>query len=285
MTVPFGVGSMVAPLASALVHAPDGDFARAFENPAFGFVRPVDFDRAWREHDAFVETLCSLGVTVHHLDGNGTGPDLIYTYDPTLVTGEGVVLLRPGKASRRQEVAVHQDWFDDAGIPIRGRIEAPGTVDGGDVFWLQEDLICVGRSLRTNQAGIDQLRGLVPERIAVFDVPVAGGPAQCLHLMSAISMIAENLAVIDVPLLPSGLYSLLHELGYKLVEIPAEESASLAANVLAVRPGVVVAVDGNPRTRRLLERLGVEVHPTAGQEICINGSGGPTCLTRPILRT
>lgn len=284
MTVPFGVRSMVSQLESALVHAPDDAFARAHQDPAHGYLRPVNLQRARHEHDGFVQKLLELGVTVHHLDGDPAGPDLIYPYDPALVTTSGAILLRPGKPARRGEVPVMEAWFDQAGIPICGRIEPPGTADGGDVFWLRPDLICVGRSLRTNEAGIEQLRGVLPGRVEVFDVPVAGGPAQCVHLMSAISMISDALAVVDPPLLPAGLYALLRELDVDLVEIPPHESASLAANALAVRPGVVVTVAGNPETHHKLEQMDVEVHPVPGSEICINGTGGPTCLTRPIRR-
>lgn len=284
MQVPYGVHSMVAPLRHVLVQAPTVAFGAAYEDPAHGFLRPVDLEIAQKEHAELCELLGSFGVTVHQLDSETPSPDLVYTYDPALVTDDGVVLLRSGKPNRRGEEDEIGAWCTEHGIPTLGRIETPGTVDGGDIFWLRPDLVCVGRSLRTNQAGIDQLREILPYHLEVFDVPVQGGTAECLHLLSLISLVSDDLAVVDLPLLPSGLYSLLIDLGMKLLDIPRAEVGSLAANVLAVRPGVVVTIEGNSITRRTLEREGVEVHSFAGFEIAWNGSGGPTCLTCPLQR-
>jgi len=157
-------------------------------------------------------------------------------------------------------------------------------VDGGDTFWLRPDVFCIGRSLRTNRTGAQQLAGLVGGEVHTFDVPYGQGPDVCLHLLSLISPIADDLAVVFLPLLPSGLHELLADHGVSLIAVPEEEFDSLGCNILTVRPGVVVVVDGNPSTRRALESRGCEVHAFAGREICLNGSGGPTCLTRPILR-
>jgi N-dimethylarginine dimethylaminohydrolase len=228
--------------------------------------------------------LASLGATVHQLDADSPYPDQIYTYDPAVVTERGVILLRSGKPGRRGEEDVLGAWFDSNGIPIIGRIEAPGTVDGGDVLWLRPNTVCVGRTLRTNQAGIDQLNPLLGGAAHVFDVAYGDGPGACWHLMSTLSMVSDELAVVELPRLPVGLHVLLGDLGVKLIDVPPEEVATLATNVLAVHPNVVVVVDGNPVTRASLEREGVEVHGFAGDEIAINGTGGPTCLTRPVLR-
>lgn len=284
MAIPFGVSSMVAPLEHVLVQRPTAAFGRAFDDPACGYMRPVDLEVALREHEMFVEALAGLGPTVHQLDADSPYPDQIYTYDPALVTERGAILLQSGKLGRRGEEDVLAGWFEANGIPIVGRIEGPGTVDGGDVLWLRPDTVCVGRTLRTNQAGIDQLRPLLGYEAHVFDVAYGAGPAACMHLMSTISMISEDLAVVEQAVLPAGLHGLLHDLGVRLVTVPPEEVATLATNVLAVRPGVVMAVDGNPVTRATLEGKGVEVHGFAGEEIALNGTGGPTCLTRPVLR-
>lgn len=284
MSLPHGVSSMVSPLREVLVQRPTAAFGSAFDDPDLGYLHPVDLTMARKEHEGLCELLAQLGATVHDLGGDSPSADLVYTYDPTLVTRRGAILLRPGKSTRRGEERVHRAWYDSVGIPIIGEIEAPGTVDGGDVLWLTSDRVAVGRSLRTNQAGIDQLRLLLDEGVHVFDVPYHSGPAACLHLMSALSFVADDLAVVESALLPSGLYRMLADLEVSLIEIPPDESATLGANVLAVRPGVVVVVDGNRGTRAALERHGVEVHAIPGNEIAINGTGGPTCLTRPILR-
>jgi dimethylargininase len=280
----YGAESMTAPLRDVLVKRPADAFARAFDDPAHGFLHAVDIASAQREHDAFCELLESLGATVHRLDAETASPDLVYTFDPALVTADGYIALRSGKASRHGEEQAVAAWLDARGVPRAGAIEAPGTADGGDTFWLEPGVLCVGRSLRTNRAGVEQLRELVPGRLEVFDVPYAGGPGECLHLMSVISPVADDIAVVYLPLLPCGLLDLLQERGVRLVEVPDEEFPTLGCNVLAVRPGVVVLGDGNPRTAEALRDAGCEVHTFAVGEVGVNGSGGPTCLTRPLLR-
>jgi N-dimethylarginine dimethylaminohydrolase len=280
----FGAQSMTLPLREALVKRPGPAFGGAYDDPTHGFLRPVDLPAAQREHDALRALLERLGVIVHELGAEGQSPDLVYTFDPALVSDRGAILLRSGKPSRRGEEAVLGDWFEANGIPIAGRIQAPGTADGGDTFWLRPDLLCIGRSLRTNQAGADQLAAIAGGEVRVFDVPYANGPGECLHLLSLISPVADDMAVVFLPQLPCGLHALLVDLGVRLVPVPREEAPTLGCNVLAVRPGVVVMAEGNPQTERALRSLGCEVHTFAAGEVGVNGGGGPTCLTRPILR-
>ncbi|HEX5147779.1 MAG TPA: arginine deiminase family protein [Candidatus Limnocylindrales bacterium] len=281
---PFGAQSMTAPLRDVLVKRPGPAFEAAFDDPAHGFLHPVDLAVARHEHDAFVETLASLGPRVHMLDAETDSPDLVYTFDPLLVSDRGAIALRPGKMNRASEPATLEAWTRAAGIPTVGRIEAPGTVEGGDTFWLRPDLFCIGRTLRTNDHGARQLAGLVGGDVRVFDLPYWRGPAELVHLLSVISPVADDLAVVFLPLLPVGLWQLLVELGIRLIEVPDEEFPTLGCNVLAVRPGVVIAAEGNPRTAAALRRAGCEVHSYPATEIGINGSGGPTCLTRPLYR-
>lgn len=284
-TVPFGVASSTARLSDVLVQAPHAAFGRAHEDPVHGFRRPVDLERARAEHAELRALLQGLGVAVHQLDAaDHLSPDLVYVYDPVLMVDRGAILLRSGKATRRGEEEAMAGWLAERGVPILGRIEGPGTVDGGDVCWLRPGLVAIGRTLRTNQAGIDQLVEMLTEVVAVFDLPYDRGPEECLHLMSVISPVADDLAVVELGRLPAGLWSLLQELEVELVEVPAEEVDSLGCNVLAVAPRVAVMLDANPATRARLEAAGAEVHVFSGGEVCWNGSGGPTCLTRPLRR-
>jgi dimethylargininase len=281
----WGAQSMTVPLRDVLVARPGAAFGRAFDDPANGFLHPVDLAAAQREHDAFADVLSSLGVTLHQLDTADTPhPDLVYAYDPLLVSERGSIALRSGKPNRRGEEAALAAWTAAAGIPATGAIEAPGMVDGGDTFWLRPDLFCVGRTLRTNGAGVGQLANMVGGDVRVFDVPYWRGDAELVHLLSVVSPVADDLAVVFLPLLPVGLWELLADLRIRTIAVPDEEYATLGCNILAVRPGVCVVADGNPTTRRALESAGCEVHPYAAAEISINGSGGPTCLTRPLLR-
>lgn len=280
-----GVRSATAPLRDVLVQRPGAAFGRAFEDPAHGFLWPCDLDAAQREHDGLVAVLDDLGVRVHQLGAApDRDPDLVYVFDPLLVVADGAVPLRPGKPNRAEEPAILADWLSERGVPIVGRIEAPGTVEGGDTVWIRDDLLVVGRTLRTNDAGARQLAGIVGGDVRIVDVPYWKGPAELVHLMSVISPVSDELAVVFLPLLPVGLYEWLRELGIGLVEVPEEEYPTLGCNVLAVRPGVVVVADGNPVTRRALEAAGVEVHAIPLGEIGQNGSGGVTCLTRPLRR-
>lgn len=284
LTRRFGAQSMTAVLHEVLVKRPDAAFGRAFDEPGLGYLHPVDLAGARSQHDNLCRLLTGLGVTVHELGGEGPTGDAVYTFDPMLVSDTGVIPLRSGKPGRQGEEIALETWAGAHGIPTAGRIEAPGTVDGGDTMWLSPDMFVIGRSLRTNRAGADQLKALVESETLVVDVPYATGPAECLHLLSVISPVADDLAVVFLPQLPAGLYDLLMEHGVTLIAVPEEEMPSLGCNVLAVRPGVVVMAEGNPATERALTQHGCDVHTFAASEVGVNGSGGPTCLTRPILR-
>src|SRR6478672_3733589 len=217
----FGAQSMSAPLLDVLVKRPGPAFGAAFDEPAHGFHHPVDLDLARREHDAFVETLSALGPRVHVLETELSTPDLVYTFDPLLVTDRGAIPLRPGKPNRAAEPAAIEAWTLAAGIPTAGRIEAPGTIEGGDTYWRR--------------------------------------PTELIHLLSVVSPVADDLAVVFLPLLPVGLWELLNELGIRMIEVPEEEFPTLGCNVLAIRPGVVILAEGNHRTSAALAAAGCEV--------------------------
>ena len=281
----YGGQSATAPLRDVLVKRPGPAFGAAYDDPALGFLHPVDLELAQREHDAFTDVLAGLGVRVHQLAAPAPDlADLTYTYDPLLVTDRGAIPLRPGKPSRRPEPALVEAWTSAAGIPTAGRIESPATIEGGDAFWLRPDLFCIGRTLRTNDAGARQLAALVGGDVRIFDLPYWRGAEELVHLMSVISPVADDLAVVYPQLLPAGLWELLGELAIRVIEVPDAEYPTLGCNVLAVRPGVVVVADGNPLTYRALVAAGCEVHMYPATEIGINGSGGPTCMTRAIWR-
>jgi dimethylargininase len=280
----YGAQSMTAPLRDVLVKRPGTAFGAGFADPAHGFLHPVDLVLAQAEHDRFVEVLAALGPRVHELGVETDDPDLIYTFDPLLVSAVGAIPLRPGKANRRGEPEILEAWTRAAGIPTADRIDEPGTIEGGDTFWLRPDLLCVGRSLRTNARGVRQLAEVVGGDVRVFDVPFWRGQQELIHLLSLISPVADDLAVVFMPLLPVGLWELLADLGIRTIEVPEEEFGTLGCNVLAVRPGVVIVAEGNPATAAALSAAGCEVHTYPATEIGMNGSGGPTCMTRPIHR-
>jgi N-dimethylarginine dimethylaminohydrolase len=280
----FGAQSMTARLREVLIRRPGPGFGAAFDDAVHGFRHAVDLELARRQHDHLCDLLTQLGTTVHVVDEEGLGPDAVYVFDPLLITERGAIPLRSGKLTRRGEEVALEHWTQAAGIPTLGRIEAPGAVDGGDTFWLRPDLLCIGRSLRTNRDGARQLADLVGGHAEIFDMSYWRGPAEVLHLLSVISPVADDLAVTFPPLMPAGLHELLAQLGIRTLAVDEDEFETLGSNVLAVRPGVVVLADGNLRTAAALAAAGCEVHTLDLSEIGLNGSGGPTCLTRPILR-
>jgi dimethylargininase len=238
------------------------------------------------EHEAFRALLADAGAEVvvaatpHSLD-----PDAIYVYDPALVTDDGAVMLRPGKEGRRGEVEVMAADFVEAGLPIAGRLDAPAMAEGGDTLWIDERTLLVGRGYRTNDEGIRQLGEALPGvDVAAFDLPHLRGAGEVLHLMSLLSPLDVDLAVAYPRLMPVRLMELLAERSIELVEVPDEEFETMGTNVLALGPRVALALEGNDETRRRMEKAGVDVQVYRGDEISRKGDGGPTCLTRPLLR-
>ncbi len=275
---------MTAPLQRVLVRPPAPGSWAAWKT--YGWRAEPDPARLAEEHEAFRELLAQAGAEVvvagtpHALD-----PDAVYVYDPALVSDAGAIMLRPGKEGRRGEVEVMVADFVEAGVPIAARLEAPAVAEGGDTIWLDERTLLVGRGYRTNNEGIAELAQALPEvDVISFDLPHLHGAGEVLHLMSLLSPLDVDLAVAYPPLMPVRLVELLTERGVELVEVPDEEFETMGPNVLALGPRVALALEGNDETRRRMERVGVEVLVYRGDEISRKGDGGPTCLTRPLLR-
>ena len=272
---------MTAPLRRVFVRRP-GDVERWRD---FGWRSAPDPVRIVEEHEGFVAALEGAGVEVVVGEPLDSALDAIYVHDPAALTAAGAVLLRPGKELRHVEVAAIERDLAAAGVDVVARLEPPATAEGGDMLWLDERTLVVGRGYRTNDAGIDALRAAFPDVDLVgVDLPHYHGRDEVMHMLSLISPLADDLAVVYLPLMPVRLVELLEERGVRLVEVPAEEFESMACNVLALGPRRALALDGNPETRRRLEAAGVEVLVYAGDELSRKGDGGPTCLTRPMVR-
>jgi len=278
----FGVTSMVAPLRRVLLRRPAtaGDFAGADW-------RPPDPGLLARQHDMFCELLAGLGCDVEVAAAADGLVDATYVRDPGLMTGRGAVLFQMAKPARRLEPRLLGAALESAGVPITGRLDGTARADGGDFIWLDDDTLLAGRSYRTNAEALRQLREILAAegvRVESVDLPHDRGPDHVLHLMSVISPVAGDLAVVYQPLAPVALMQELAARGVRVVPVPADEYETMACNVLAIRPGVIIMVDGNPVTRAALEALGCQVHVYAGSEISLKGDGGPTCLTAPVWR-
>ncbi len=296
----YGVASMSAPLRRAAVRAP-GAMLHA-DHRRWHYRAPIEPARVTEEHRRFVEALRSHGVEVSTLDAAGPPDpdappppddglaDSVFTYDPSFVGPAGAVLLRPGKVLRRGETELHERFYARAGVPVIGRIEPPGTVEGGDLCWLDDSTLLAGRGFRTNRSGVDQLRSIFSADgidVVDFDLPYAHGPDACLHLMSILNPLDDDLALVHAPLLPVALHQLLVEHGYTLLDVPHREfatSGGLNLNVLATGPRRGIAIAGMTETLDLMRAAGCEITTFPGEALCINCEGGPTCLSRPLRR-
>ncbi|MFM9135176.1 MAG: dimethylarginine dimethylaminohydrolase family protein [bacterium] len=278
----YGVTSMMAPLRRVAVRAPARgcDFARAH------WAEPLDVDLLLEQHAEFAGLLERLGAEVVALPALEGLPDSCFVYDPAFVVSDGVITLRSAKAARVGEGERLAADLAQAGVPTIAQLAGDATADGGDMFRSDDSTLAVGRSYRTNALAVAQLEAILTPRgvrVAVYDVPHDQGPEWCLHLMSVVSPVREDLAVVYERLAPVAMLQELRRRGVELVAVPEEDWLTLGCNVLAMAPGVVVIASGNDATASLLAARGCDVHVYEASEIT-KGEGGPTCLTRPILR-
>jgi len=283
----FGGQNMFQPLRRVLVKRPDEVFA--VEDPSrWHYVDRPDLQAAREEHDAMVDTLRQAGSEVlYHDEIQPDRADAIYVYDPVLLTDQGVILLSMGKDLRRGEEEALSRRLQKLEIPILFRLEGEARAEGGDILWLDDHTLAIGIGFRTNLEGLRQLRhGLEPLGIEVlaFELPYFTGPDACLHLLSLISILDHHLAVVYPPLMSVPFWQELETRGFQFVVVPEEEFGTMGTNVLALGPRRCLVLEGNPVTRRRLEEAGCEVVSYSGKEISLKCEGGPTCLTRPILR-
>ncbi|MGE5227747.1 MAG: dimethylarginine dimethylaminohydrolase family protein [Planctomycetaceae bacterium] len=275
-----------ARLARVFVRPPRAEDASSWRE--YGWRARPDEELAGQEHAALRRLLEDAGAEVIVGTTPVPGdPDAIYAYDPVLLTDAGAVVLRMGKVGRRAEPAVVADDLEALGIPAIGWLTEPATAEGGDLCFLDPSTLLAGIGYRTNEAAVGQLRALLEPagiEVVAFDLPHLHGPDECLHLLSLLSPLDEDLVVGYLPLMPVRLVQLLRDRGIAIVEVPEEEFPTMGPNVLALGPRVALALEGNPETRRRMEAAGVDVRTYRGEEISRKGDGGPTCLTRPLVR-
>jgi len=275
----YGCESMTGELRRVLVRAPSD--LRDWE--ACGWRAEPDPAGIAREHEALCAILERAGAEVVLAESPSENADAVYVFDPALVTERGAILLNPGKELRRAEPAALAQDFERVGVPVAGSLSGDEWAEGGDLIRLDERTLLAGRGYRTNSDGIWALERQTGLETLVFDLPHWHGPGEVMHLLSLLSPLAPDLVVAYPPLLPTRLAQLLEERGIEVVPVPDEEFGTMGTNVLALAPRVALAVEGNPCTRKRLERAGVEVMTYRGEELS-KGDGGPTCLTRPLLR-
>lgn len=288
MSNQFGAQSMIAPLKQVLVKRPDSAFGQA-DPLTWHYARQPNLEKAQQQHDQLTGHLQKAGVEVIFHDTEQPGrADAVFVFDPAIVTDRGAIVLRMGKTQRRGEEAAMADKFHALGIPIIHTMIEPSLAEGGDLLWIDEKTLAVGIGFRTNRAGFQQLHQvLAPQGVTVIPVelPYFTGPEACLHLLTMISIVDEKLAVVYLPLMSVPFYEGLLARGFKLIEVDDAEFETMATNILAIRPGEVIMIAGNDRTRARLEDAGCFVHTYDGGDISLITEGGPTCLTRPLWRS
>ena len=288
----FGCQDMVSPIRQVLLKHPKDAFINQSkvdrEFVQLNYSGTPDYHRACASYDSFLNLLKSFGIKIHFLPvSKSTSLDSVYTHDPCIVSNNGVILCNMGKTARLSEPEAVKEYFQSIHVPILGRIEPPGTLEGGDVVWIDEQTVAVGDGYRSNAEGIYQLKALLGNQVDnLISVPLPHwtGPEDCLHLMSIVSPIDHDLYLVYSRLLPVPFRKYLLDRQIQFIEVPDEEYDSMGCNVLAIEPRKVIMIKGNPITQRRLEREGVEIHTYDGSEISLKGAGGPTCLTRPFLR-
>jgi N-dimethylarginine dimethylaminohydrolase len=278
---------MVAPLRRVLVKRPDEAFGAADPEYWHYSARPV-LSAAQREHDAIVDVLREAGCEIiYHETAPPDCADAIFTHDPAIVTDAGAIVLNMGKRARAGEPAAMARMFSQSGVPVLEVLGDDARAEGGDLLWLDHDALAVGLGARTNEQGLRRLeQALQPLGVEIVSVPLPelDDSHACLHLMSAISMVDDDLAVVFTPLLPDRFLHELERRGVGFVEVPEAELATLGPNVLAIGPRDCLMLQGNPVTQRRLKAAGCRVRTYVGDEISLKAEGGATCLTRPILR-
>lgn len=288
----FNGHSMVGALERVMVCSPRAAGWDREERTAawqkLGFLHAPKFAEAQSQHEALCCELREAGVEVLEMPAAvDLSLDAVYTHDASLMTDDGMILMRPGKKNRVAEATRHGAFGESLEIPIFGGIAEPGTSEAGDIVWLDAKTLLIGRGTRTNSAGIQQMRDLLgPKGVDIFSaaLPYGAGPSACLHLMSLMSLLDENTVLVDLPWLAVETVELLQARGFKFVEIDVSERETLACNVLALGNGRLLAIAENSKTNARLSKDGFDVRTFPGGELCVNGGGGPTCLTRPLLR-
>jgi dimethylargininase len=286
----FGVSSMTTELRKVAVKKP-GQLLKKAAAAVWHYGDEFDPNKVEAVHASFVQALEDSGAEIYWMADDDQGnADAVFTYDASLMTPAGAILMSPGKTLRAGEQELHRTFYNAQDIPIIGQIKGDARAEAGDTLWLDDKTLIIGRGFRTNQAGVDQMVNILgPLAIDchVFDLSFYQGKDACLHLMSLISLVDTYKALVYMPLLPVGLWKLLTTKGFDLIGAPSsefEDSHTLSTNVLALAPGRCIMIDGLPQTRMALSDAGIEVQVFDGAALCIGCEGGPTCLTRPLLR-
>ena len=286
----FAVSSMTLPLKKVALKHP-GHSLKTADPKKWHYSKHFDPKKVEAAHQSLVDHLRSTGVQIFWIDADDKGnADTVFTYDASLMTPEGAILMSPGKALRKGEQELHRSFYNAYRIPILGEISGNGKSEAGDTLWLDDQTLLIGRGFRTNAEGANQIKSILSKlgiTCHIFDLPFYKGRDACLHLMSLVSLIDTKKALVCLPLLPINLWRFLKYKEFDLIPAPFEEfesSHTLSANVLALSPGECLMIQGFPKTYEILKDHGIQIEVFEAEALCVGCEGGPTCLTRPLLR-
>jgi dimethylargininase len=287
MTKLYGVNSMVAPLKRVLVKRPDKHFAVS-DFGRWHYTSAPKLELAQHHHDTFTNILRQHGAEVIYHDEEQAGrADAIFVYDPVFVTPHGSMILQVGKPLRTGEEEPLARKLESVGVPILGKLTGDARAEGGDMFWLDETMLAIGLGFRTNAEGVKQIQEILQPfgiNVMTTELPYGDGPAACLHLMSLISLVDTDLAVVYPKFIGTAFWQELERRNFRVIEVSDKEFVTQATNVLTLAPRKVIMPENNPETKAGLESLGCEVFTYPCSELTFKAEGGPTCLTRPVLR-
>tara|TARA_B100000745_G_C20143117_1_gene392034 strand:- start:809 stop:1693 length:885 start_codon:yes stop_codon:yes gene_type:complete len=290
--IKYGLNSNVSTLKTVILKNPQAAFKSQktidLQWQDLNFIDKPDFKKSITQYENFIDILNDNHVEILYIsEDEKTSLDSIYTHDPIFMTPNGAVIGNMGKTQRKPETIMMKNYLNEIGIPILGEIINDATLEGGDIIWIDQRTVAAGLTYRTNNKGIDQLRKIlstISVEVICVDLPHWNGPVDVLHLMSLISPLKDDLFLIYKKLLPVGLLKLLKQLDIKTISIADEDYDSLGCNVLPLSTTKCLITSGNDKTFKIIEENGIEVIEFQASEICYKGSGGPTCLTRPIYR-
>jgi dimethylargininase len=233
----YGGQTMVGNLKRVIVRKPDESFSVS-DIKKWHYTSKPNLKNSVDEHDAFTKVLTDNGVEVIYHDAKSLElADSIYVHDPAFITNKGAIILKMGKELRRGEESLIENKFAELGVPILGRLSGDATAEGGDMLWLDNKTIAIGRSFRTNDEGIRQIQSMVePHGVNVIPVslPYDQGKEACLHLQSLISMVDNDLAVVYKKLLLVEFVQTLQSKGIKTIDVPEKEYLTMGPNILAL---------------------------------------------------
>ena len=288
----YGAQDMVSSLKKVLMKKPQNYMSKVnlkkwnYESPLSQKIIEENYNEFYQIIKNSVAEIVDLNIE----NENEELCDSIFTHDPSLVINEGAIILNMGKNLRKKETEEHEKLYNSIDIPIIGKIIDEGTVEGGDCLWIKNNTLLVGESFRTNPSGINQLKKILNNydvKVIPIKLPKQNNVNSCFHLMSLVSMLDHDLAIGCMSLLSFDLIKIFNDNNIKLISIPEDEyfkSKTLAVNILTLSPRELVLIKGYPKTVELLLNEGSYINLFNGNELCIKAEGGPTCLTRAILR-